>query len=460
MPLMLYNTMSRRKEAFQPLDPDRVGMYVCGPTVYDCAHIGNARPVIVFDVLYRLLKRLYPNVVYVRNITDVDDKINARARDNDETIGELTARTTQAFHQDAAALNTLPPDIEPRATAHIGHMVTMIQTLLAKGHAYEAEGHVLFSVPSMPDYGRLSGRSQDELIAGARVEVAPYKKDPADFVLWKPSPGDLPGWDSPWGRGRPGWHIECSAMSSEYLGVTFDIHGGGQDLVFPHHENELAQSVCAHGQPFARYWLHNGYLMVEGEKMSKSLGNFFTVRDLLDQAPGEAIRLTMLTTHYHQPFDWTAEGLRQSRTALDRLYLALRGVAGIRPEGRDELPVDVLAALKDDINTPMAIAHLHELATQLNKAVTTAEKARCKGALLAAGDVLGLLQQDVEAWFRWTPTGSSGLDDAAVEALVQRRIDARKAKDFAEADRIRQELADAGIVLEDGAGSTAWRRGC
>ncbi len=458
MPLVLYNTMTRRKESFEPLDPDRVGMYVCGPTVYDRAHIGNARPVIVFDLLYRLLKRLYPNVVYVRNITDVDDKINARARDNGEPIAALTARTTQAFHEDIAALNALPPDVEPRATAHISHMIALIETLLARGHAYEAEGHVLFSVPSMADYGQLSRRSQDEMIAGARVEVAPYKRDAADFVLWKPSSDDLPGWDSPWGRGRPGWHIECSAMSKEYLGITFDIHGGGQDLVFPHHENEIAQSVCAHGQPFARYWLHNGYLMVEGEKMSKSLGNFFTVRDLLDQAPGEAIRLAMLSTHYHQPFDWTAEGLRQARATLDRLYLALRNTAEIRPKGRDNLPIEVLAALKDDLNTPLAIAHLHDLAGNLNKATKPEEKAKWKGALLACGDVLGLLQQDVEAWFRWTPAGGTELTDEAVDALVQRRIEARAAKDFAEADRIRKELADHGVLLEDGAGGTAWRR--
>ena len=458
MALAFYNTLTRRKEPFVPLDPQRVGMYVCGPTVYDQAHIGNARPIIVFDVLYRLLKRLYPTVVYVRNITDVDDKINARARENGEPIGALTARTTEVFHADVAALNALSPDVEPRATAHIGQMIALIETLIARGHAYCAEGHVLFSVPSMPDYGQLSRRNQDEMIAGARVEVAPYKKDAADFVLWKPSSDDLPGWDSPWGRGRPGWHIECSAMSREYLGVTFDIHGGGQDLVFPHHENEIAQSVCANGQPFARYWLHNGYLMVEGEKMSKSLGNFFTVRDLLGQAPGEAIRLTMLAAHYHQPFDWTADGLRQGRQAMDRLYLALRAVAEIPAVGRDTIPLDVLAALEDDLNTPLAIAHLHEIATQLNKASTDGEKARWKGALLAAGDVLGVLQQDVESWFRWVPEGTQGLSDEQVDDLIAQRIAARKSKNFAEADRIRKELADQGILLEDAAGGTSWRR--
>jgi cysteinyl-tRNA synthetase len=459
VPLVFFNTLTRHKDVFVPLDPDRIGMYVCGPTVYDRAHIGNARPVIVFDVLYRLLKRLYPTVVYVRNITDVDDKINARAAENGEPISALTARTTQAFHDDIAALNALPPDVEPRATAHIPQMIAFIGELIERGHAYEAEGHVLFSVPSMPDYGKLSGRNQDELIAGARVEIADYKKNPADFVLWKPSTDDLPGWDSPWGRGRPGWHIECSAMSREYLGVTFDIHGGGLDLVFPHHENEIAQSTCAHGgQPFARYWLHNGWLLIEGEKMSKSLGNFLTVRDLLDQAPGEAIRLAMLSTHYHQPFDWTAEVLKQSRATLDRLYLALRAVADIRPENRDVIPLEVLAALEDDLNTPLAMAHLHEIATNLNKSLTDEEKAKWKGALLASADVLGLLQQDVEAWFRWTPASGATLSDSQVDDLIARRLDARKAKDFAEADRIRKELADNGVLLEDGAGATTWRR--
>ncbi|MCR6630807.1 MAG: cysteine--tRNA ligase [Magnetospirillum sp.] len=458
MALVLYNTLTRRKEAFQPLKPDHVGMYVCGPTVYDRAHIGNARPVIVFDVLYRLLQRLYPSVTYVRNITDVDDKINQRSKDSGEPIAAITARTTRMFHDDIGELNALPPTIEPRATAHIAQMIAIIETLIAKGHAYEAEGHVLFSVPSMADYGKLSGRSMDEMIAGARVEVAPYKKNPADFVLWKPSTPELPGWDSPWGRGRPGWHIECSAMSGQYLGVTFDIHGGGQDLVFPHHENEIAQSQCANGAPFARYWLHNGYLMVEGEKMSKSLGNFFTVRELLEQAPGEAIRLCMLSTHYHQPFDWTAEGLKQARATLDRLYTALRSAADV-DTAAGEPPVEVLAALKDDLNTPLAIAHLHELATALNKAATPADKAKAKAALLAAADLLGVLKQDPEAWFRWRPAGAAeGLSDADIERLIQARADARKARDFAEADRLRQELADHGVVLEDGAQGTSWKR--
>ncbi|MBW7849547.1 MAG: cysteine--tRNA ligase [Rhodospirillales bacterium] len=458
MPLVIHNTLTRAKEEFVPVDPDHVRMYVCGPTVYDRAHIGNARPVIVFDVLYRLLQRLYPRVTYVRNITDVDDKINARAKENGEPIAALTERTTGMFHDDIAHLNALPPDVEPRATAHIPQMIAMIEKLIAADCAYAADGHVLFSVPSMPDYGRLSRRSQDEMIAGARVEVAPYKKNPADFVLWKPSSDDLPGWDSPWGRGRPGWHIECSAMSRQYLGVTFDIHGGGQDLIFPHHENEIAQSTCAHGgAPFARYWVHNGYLMVEGEKMSKSLGNFITVHDLIAQAPGEAIRLCMLSTHYHQPLDWTAEGLRQARTTMDRLYTALRNAADVEAVARD-VPLDVMAALEDDLNTPLAVAHLHELATALNKADTVLERARAKGALLASGAVLGLLQQDPETWFKWQPAGAAGLDEDRIAELIAQRAAARKARDFAAADRIRKELADQGVVLEDSAAGTTWKR--
>jgi len=458
--LFLYNTFSRTKEAFVPLDAAHVGMYVCGPTVYDRAHIGNARPVVVFDVLNRLLRRLYPKVTYVRNITDVDDKINARAVESGDPISVITERTTKLFHEDVAELGVLSPDHEPRATAHIDLMIKMIERLIANGHAYEAEGHVLFSVPSMPTYGALSHRTQDEMIAGARVEVAPYKKDSGDFVLWKPSTPELPGWDSPWGRGRPGWHIECSAMSKQYLGDTFDIHGGGQDLVFPHHENELAQSTCANNKPFARYWVHNGYLMVEGEKMSKSLGNFFTVRDLLDQAQGESIRLTLLATHYHQPLDWTADGLRASKATLDRMYLALRNTADVEPVGLDEVPMSVLAALEDDLNTPLAIAHLHELTGTLNKAEDAEGRAKAKGALLAAANLLGILQHDPQEWLKWQPHGNeTGLSDQDIEALVQARIDARVARNFAEADRIRQHLVESGIALEDGPKGTSWRRG-
>ena len=378
MPLDLFNTLTRRKEHFEPQVAGKVGLYVCGPTVYDYAHIGNARPVVVFDVLYRLLKHLYPEVRYVRNITDVDDKIIDRASQSGEPIDSVTARTTEAYHQDMAALNALPPDIEPRATRHIAQMVRMIEKLIGQGNAYEADGHVLFSVPSMPDYGMLSRRSRDELIAGARVEVAPYKRDPADFVLWKPSSDDIPGWPSPWGRGRPGWHIECSAMAAEHLGETFDIHGGGLDLIFPHHENEIAQSVCSHGgAPLARYWVHNGFLTVEGEKMSKSLGNFFTVRDLLGEFPGEAIRLTLLGAHYRQPLDFTRDLLRQSKGNLDRWYNALRCAEEAPSE--TEVPFEVLAALEDDLNTPMAISHVHALATALNKATDPAERGAVEG---------------------------------------------------------------------------------
>ena len=453
MSLVLYNTMTRRKEAFEPIDPANVRMYVCGPTVYDLAHIGNARPVIVFDVLYRLLRHRYgaEHVRYVRNITDVDDKINAAARANRESIRALTERTAEAFHEDVAALLCLPPDVEPRATEHIAPMIAMIERLIAGGFAYEAEGHVLFAVAKMPEYGRLSGRSLDEMIAGARVEVAPYKRDPADFVLWKPSTADEPGWDSPWGRGRPGWHLECSAMSERHLGETFDIHGGGLDLIFPHHENEIAQSVCAHGgKEFVRYWMHNGFVTVDGEKMAKSAGNFRTIRDVLADAGGrgEAVRLAMLTGHYRDPFDWTGERLRQAKQTLDRCYLALRNVdAGPGAPARD-----VLAALEDDLNTPLALTRIHELVTALNKADSAEETRRLASALLGSGALLGLLQQDPEEWLR------GDVDDGAIEDLIARRNAARKARDFAEADRIRAELAGQGILLEDGAGGTTWRR--
>lgn len=450
MPLQLYNTLSRKKEPFEPIKPDTVGMYVCGPTVYDLAHIGNARPVVVFDVLNRLLKTLYKNVTYVRNITDVDDKINDAAKESGDDIRTITTRTAEAFHEDMAALGAEPPDVEPRATDHVEEMKTLITSLIDAGHAYEADGHVLFDVPSWDNYGQLSRRNRDEMIAGARVEVASYKKDPADFVLWKPSSDDLPGWDSPWGRGRPGWHVECSAMSQKYLGVTFDIHGGGQDLVFPHHENEIAQSICGHeGHPFVKTWMHNGYLMVEGEKMSKSLGNFYTIRDLLSEFPGEAIRLMLLKTHYRSPLDFTKEGLTEAKRELDRFYQALRQTQAVKLT--DTVPDQIfLVALQDDLNTPLALSKLHELRDGLTKN---------KGKLLASAKLLGLLQQDPEDWFKWQAAGATDIDEAVIEDLIQKRIDARAAKDFAEADRIRDDLATQGIILEDSADGTKWKRG-
>ena len=465
MKLQLHNTLTRNKEPFVPIDEDDIRMYVCGPTVYDLAHIGNARPVVVFDVLYRLLREVYPNskVTYVRNITDVDDKINAKAVETGVDIRTLTEGTAAVFHKDMAALNALDPDKEPRATDHITEMIAMIATLLEKGHAYEAEGHVLFSVSSWDDYGKLSGHNRDEIIAGARVEIAPYKRDPADFILWKPSSGIEPGWESPWGLGRPGWHLECSAMSAKYLGEEFDIHGGGQDLIFPHHENEIAQSRCSHDtKAMARYWMHNGYLMTEGEKMSKSLGNFYTVHDLLKEFPGEAIRLALLKTHYRQPLDFTKAGIKEAKAELDKFYSALRSVAQISfidgtesemLDGSDGTPVVI--CLKDDLNTPRAISHLHSIAGDLNRAESNAEKAAYKEMLLKQAELLGLLQQDPEIWFK----GGEGLDETAIEDLIAKRVAARANKDFAESDRIRDELAAQGVVLEDGSGGTIWRRG-
>jgi cysteinyl-tRNA synthetase len=475
--LQLYNTLSRTKEPFRPLDPQNVRMYVCGPTVYDLAHVGNARPVVVFDVLYRLLKREYQKVTYVRNITDVDDKIIAAAAENKEPIDALTARTERAFHEDMAALGALPPDVEPHATHHVAQMIAMIGRLIEQGNAYAADGHILFSVATKADYGKLSNRSRDEMIAGARVEIAPYKKDPADFVLWKPSTAEQPGWDSPWGRGRPGWHIECSAMSETHLGRSFDIHGGGLDLIFPHHENEIAQSESAHGgAPFARFWVHNGYVVVEGEKMSKSLGNFFTVRQLLEEGwPGEAIRLLLLTAHYRQPLDFTREGLKQAKAQLDRLYGALRGDALSKLDApltsSDRLAVQ--DALDDDLNTAQALHLLHVEAGAIFK-LDGAERLHQKRLLRRNGALLGLLQDDPEAWFKGdvavrltgvAATGAVGgltvkiIDTEQIDEMIRARESARKARNFAEADRIRKELADQGIVLEDKpGGKTEWRR--
>lgn len=454
MTLHIYNTLTREKEVFKPINPDNVGMYVCGPTVYDFAHIGNARPVIVFDVLYRLLKTLYPKVTYVRNITDVDDKINAKARETGEDIRTITERTAAMFHQDMAALNAGNPDIEPRATEHIAEMIEMIERLIENGNAYEADGHVLFNVPSMPNYGALSRRNMDDMIAGARVEVASYKKDPADFVLWKPSDEDTPGWDSPWGRGRPGWHIECSAMSRKYLGDTFDIHGGGHDLVFPHHENEIAQSCCANKtEKYATYWMHNGHLMVEGEKMSKSLGNFFTVHDLLEEVPGEALRFYMLSAQYRSPFDFTKEGVREAKTTLDRFYTALRQNADVIADDV-AAPDRFLEALKDDLNTPLAISILHETLSSFNKTPTS----HTKGELLACAEILGILQQDVEGWFTQnTGAGSSEVDADQISRMIEERKNAKANKDFAVADKIRDDLDAMGVILEDGPGGTSWK---
>ena len=458
MTLTLHNTLTRRREPLEPVRPGHVGMYVCGPTVYDLAHIGNARPIVVFDVLYRVLKRLYPSVTYVRNITDIDDKINEASRQSGEPIESITARTTKAFHEDIAALGARPPDVEPRATAHVPQMIALIEALIEAGNAYEAEGHVLFHVPSAPRYGALSGRNRDEMIAGARVEVAPYKRDPADFVLWKPSNETLPGWESAWGRGRPGWHIECSAMSRAYLGETLDIHGGGRDLIFPHHENEIAQSECAcPDAPFARHWVHNGVLTVEGEKMSKSLGNFVTIRDALAETPGEVIRLALLSTHYRHPLDWTADGIEQARLSADKFYNALRN-AGVEDGAADDnVDPEVEAALCDDLNTPKALAVLHRLAGDLNRAGGEPAKARACAALRGSGALLGLLQADPEAWFRGAGQ-EGGMSDVEIEALIAARAAARAQRDFAEADRIRAAMVAEGIALEDTAEGTLWRR--
>ncbi|MCY3596661.1 MAG: cysteine--tRNA ligase [Rhodospirillales bacterium] len=437
MPLTVYNTLTRRREPFVPRDPEHIRIYVCGPTVYDDAHIGNARPVVVFDLLVRFLRTLYPRVTYVRNITDVDDKINDRAAEEQITIRELTERTLARFREDMAALNARPPDVEPRATEHISQMIGMIEELLGHGHAYVASGHVLFHVPSLAQYGRLAGRDREEQLAGARVEVESYKRDPADFVLWKPSDAGLPGWESPWGRGRPGWHIECSAMSREYLGSEFDIHGGGIDLAFPHHENEIAQSCSAEpGTEFARYWMHNGYLLSEGEKMAKSLGNFYTVRDLLSRHPGEALRLLLLSTHYRQPIDFTEEGLRRARRQLDRWR---RTVGGDPPAGTP--PPAVLEALGDDLNSPRAIAALHGLG----------------GAELHAGlRMLGLLEVPHDEWFQGA--SETGPSDRAIDEQIAARAAARARRDFAAADSIRTQLAEAGVILEDTPAGTIWRR--
>jgi cysteinyl-tRNA synthetase len=455
MALALYNSLTRHKDVFVPADPARVTMYACGPTVYNPPHIGNARAAVVYDVLYRVLRRHFPNVVYARNITDVDDKINLAAQKEGVPIAVISARYTEIYHRDVAALGVLPPVIEPRATEHIPQMISMITTLLEGGHAYEAEGHVLFHVPSFETYGRLSGRSRDEMIAGARVEVAPFKRDPADFVLWKPSPAGIPGWDSPWGHGRPGWHLECSAMSEAHLGTTIDIHGGGNDLKFPHHENEIAQSTCAHGgRIFARYWVHNGFVEIEHEKMSKSLGNVLLVQNLLQRFPGEALRLALIKGRYREPISWSDDLVNQAKAQLDRLYGALQRMTSFEP-ATHMLPAAFTAAMDDDLNTPQAIAHMMALAGEANSSEDPGVLARVKGELLACGHELGLLQADPEAWFRTAQPQQ--VDVARVEALIAQRAEARAARDWATADKVRAELTAMGIAILDGAAGTQWR---
>ncbi len=460
MSIQLYNTLTRRKDVFVPGDAARVTMYVCGPTVYSFPHIGNARPPVVFDLLYRVLARRYPKVIYARNITDLDDKINAAAKEAGVPIDVITSKYTAVFHKDMAALGVPLPTIEPRATEHIDQMIAMIETLIEKEHAYEADGHVLFHVPSFAEYGRLSRQDREKIIDGARVEVTLYKRDATDFVLWKPSTMDLPGWDSPWGRGRPGWHLECTCMIEEHLGTTIDIHGGGSDLVFPHHENEIAQGVCAHdGEPFSRYWMHVGFVNVDKEKMSKSLGNVLLVRDLLAEAPGEAIRLALLSAHYRSPVDWTSDTLDQFAHTLDRLYGALRDLQDVETgdPSDDDLPGEFVAALEDDLDTPRALAILFDLRRSARRTSDPGERAIIKKKLLACAGMLGIGQRDPDDWLLERFGQVDDIEE--IERLVAERDESRHARDFAKADRIRDALVTRGIVLEDGAGGTRWRVG-
>ncbi|MDO4708499.1 MAG: cysteine--tRNA ligase [Pseudomonadota bacterium] len=457
MTLHLYNSLTRQPEAFTPANPAEVTMYVCGPTVYNYVHIGNARGPVVFGVLAALLRRRFGALRYARNITDVDDKINAAAKEAGTPISAITGRFAAAYREDMAALGVdgaFAPDIEPAATEHIPDIIQMCERLIAEGHAYAAEGHVLFSVASFPGYGKLSRRDPEDMLAGARVEVAPYKRDAGDFVLWKPSSDGLPGWDSPWGRGRPGWHIECSAMAAAHLGPTIDIHAGGVDLQFPHHENEIAQSECAHGgQTFARFWLHNGMLNFAGAKMSKSLGNIERVHDLVRAHPPEALRYALLSAHYRQPLEWSDGLIEQSIRTLDRLYGTLRDLADIEADAH--IPASVEAALDDDLNTPAALAEIARLAGAARKAEGDAARRDAKAALLGAGQALGLLQQAPAAWFA---RGADQSDDARIQALVDERIAAKKARDFARADAIREQLAAEGIILEDTPQGVRWQR--
>jgi cysteinyl-tRNA synthetase len=454
----LYNTLTREKQVFEPQEAGRVTMYVCGPTVYNYAHIGNARPAVIFDLLHRVLQLHFGEVEYARNITDVDDKINEAAARLGVPIDEISARYTKAYHADMAALGVRLPTIEPRATAHIDAMIRMIQRLVDAGHAYEAEGHVLFDIESYGRYGALSRRDVREMVAGSRVEIAPFKKNPADFVLWKPSVDPQPGWESPWGWGRPGWHLECSVMAESHLGETIDIHGGGQDLIFPHHENEIAQSVCAHGgKPFARFWMHNGFVTVDKRKMSKSLGNTLVVHELLKHYSGEVLRYLLLSAHYRQPLDWSEQELERARRTLDRLYGVLRTANDqFGPFAAADAPGEAfLDALRDDLNTPVAIAEFNRVARDLAKADDREEARRIAAELLADAELIGLLQSPPDAWFG---ADADDPETTAIEALIEERNEARASRDFAKADAIRDKLTAMGIVLEDAGGATRWRR--
>lgn len=454
--LRLTNSAGSQKCVFTPVDPEHIRVYVCGPTVYNLVHIGNARPVVVFDTLFRVLRALYPKVTYARNITDIDDKIIVAARERGIDITVLTEEFTEKFRADMAALNNLPPSIEPQATEHVDAMLDLARRLIEKGHAYESEGHILFDVTSMDDYGLLSGRQLDDMLAGARVEVASYKRHPGDFVLWKPSSDDEPGWDSDYGRGRPGWHIECSAMIHQHLGDNIDIHGGGRDLIFPHHENERAQSCCGYGGGFVGTWMHNAYVDMDGEKMSKSLGNVKTVRELLEQYPGETLRFALLSAHYRSPLNFSRELLDSAQSTLDSFYLALRNAGDVASAGSSTSCSPVFTALLDDLNTPAAIAELHQLAKALNKA-SESEKPAAKAALLAGGAVLGILGESPEQWLARNDEG--GLSSDAIDQLLVERAQAKSNRDFARADAIRDELKAAGIIIEDSASGATWRRG-
>ena len=455
MALQFQNTLTGNKEVFTPIDNQRVTVYLCGPTVYNYAHIGNARPAVVFDVLNRLLRHHYPQVLFARNITDVDDKINKQSQQSGQSIQTISGKYARAYNEDLSALNVLPPDIEPHATEHIADMIVMIQTLIDKGHAYEQDCHVLFDVTTYADYGQLSKRDLDDMLAGARVDVADYKKNPGDFVLWKPSSDDLPGWDSPWGRGRPGWHIECSAMAAKHLGKVIDIHCGGRDLIFPHHENEIAQSCCANDESlFARYWLHNGFITMSDQKMSKSLGNIALIRDVLQEHDGEVVRWVLLSAHYRQSVNWSDKSVAQARKTLDRLYRILADVADITANG-SEPDAELVAALNDDLNTPQAFARLIALAKSLQKSHDADEQAELKGLLLSSAELLGVLQSDPQQWFEDKQTTSDDLKET-VEQLIQERETARQNKDWQRSDDIRDELDTMGVVIEDSADGTRW----